>query len=504
MMYYDMVVYGKMRIEGKALFKGSKIDQEKFIDFFGQYVAINNLALNIYAGFQNPIYGNAMIRMEAMAKEYISNKDLFKAGLIYATELPKVLAQTGKHYQTSRMQGWFDKFDTLQEQKSNTMNLDTNRRTLFGKAFKMGSLFFINHAGEHYMQGRMSLALAQNTRVTSKGVMRLNKYLRQDKEYWDLRNQHREETAKVKSRYKAPGEGGLTAKVQFGVAKETARKMEARKKIVEEEFYKFSSFWDAFEMDRNKLVVKDEFKDQVTQDDVTRFTLLQNFMNKRLHGIYNEIDRAAIQRWAIGRLAVMFRKFMKPGWNRRFQQLTYNEEAQGFTEGIYTTSFNFMKQLVFDLNKGRYVAKAHWHQLEEFQKANFIRTLTEVSYVLAAQALAMVLSNLGEGDDDDWLLNMSAYQANRLITELKAFRSLREFMKIAKSPAAAVNQWQKVADFVNTASHLKNWKEEISRGKYKGMTRVHRQAMEVIPLAGTLSDYMHPADKMMYFLGSNY
>jgi hypothetical protein len=502
--YYDMVIYGKLRVSGKPLWKGSNIDQEKFIDFFGRYVAINNLALNIYAGLQNPVYGNAMIRMEGMAKEFVSNKDLLWATARYSTELPKTLAQVGKHYQTGKMQGWFEYFDTLQEQRTNTMSLDTNRKTVFGKMFNFGSLFMINHAGEHLMQGRLSIALSNNTRITDQGVMDLRTYLRRDKKYMELDNKRREILAKSKSRAKVAEIGAATGRELVRQADEVKTQQDARRKELSKTFYDQTAFWDAFEMVGNKLQLKKEFKNKVSEDDITKFTLKQHFLNKRLHGIYNEIDRNAIQKYAIGRLAIMFRKFMKPGFNRRFETLAYNEEAEAFTEGIYTTSWKFLGQLRRDIWKGTYLAKAHWGSLEDYQKANFIRASTEVTYMLAAWILGGILSNLGEGDDDDWTLNMLAYQVNRLYTELRFYSSIREALKIVKSPAAAINQWQKMANLIDTATSIKGWTEELESGKYKGMTRVARQAIEVAPLAKTVSDYLHPADKLMYFTGQNY
>ena len=497
--YYDMVIYGKMRLSGKSLFKGSQIDREKAIDFFGRYVAVNALALNIYAGLQNPVYGNAMIRMEAMAKEFITNEDLLWGGVRYATELPKTLSEIGKHYQTGKLQGWMEHMDVLQDFRTNTISLDTNRKTIFGKMFNFGSLFFINHAGEHYMQGRLSLALAHNNRVTDQGVMDFRTYLKNDEKYMELENKRRELLVKSKKRITEKIEGKQLVHEADQVKGEQSKRHTELKK----EFYANTSLWDAFEMDGNKMVLKKEFEKRISENDITKFILKQHFLNKRLHGIYNEIDRAAIQRFAVGRLAIMFRKFMRPGYNRRFQELTYNEESEAFTEGIYRTSWNFLSQLRKDMFKGVYLAKANWGLLSNTEKANFIRTLTEVAYMVGAALLSRMLQGIGD-DDDNWTMNMLAYQSNRLLTELRFYSSIREMLKIAKSPAAAINQWEKMGTLLDTMTSIRGWTDRLQSGKYEGMTKVNRAFMEVAPLAKTFSDYMHPADKLMYFTGTNF
>jgi len=98
--------------------------------------------------------------------------------------------------------------------------------------------------------------------------------------------------------------------------------------------------------------------------------------------------------------------------------------------------------------------------------------------------------------------NMLAYQVNRLYTEIRFYSSIGEAMKIIKSPAAAVNQWQKLSQLINSMTSISGWTEELQSGKYKGMKKVHRNAIDVIPLAKTLTDYLHPADKLTYFTAS--
>lgn len=437
--YYKMVVYGQQKAEGKDVdVMGIKFNSERLIDFIGRYTAINNLALNIYAGLQNPLIGNAMIRVEGFSKEFVDNGDLWVADKTLTKEMPNAIGQIGSRMHTNWLDLYRERFDVQQDFEERTRGTNAERKTWISKMFKGSSLFFINNIGEYYMQTKMSLALANRVKL-------------KDKNGNDI------------------------------------------------------TLLQAYEIDGNRL----KLKEGVTKPDGTAWTnedervfiRKQNFVNKRLHGIYNDIDRSAIQHFAVGRLVMMFRKFMMPGFNRRYRKLQYNYEGQAFTEGYYRTTGRFMNILIKDLKKGQVTIMKHWNELSETEKYNMFRTFTEAAYLLAAILLARIaMAVKGEDDDDSWALNMAAYQANRMITEMSFYINPRETWRILQSPAAAVNQVSKLMDFAELMIRPRKALEIIERGKYKGMSRFHRSAINVIPLYDTLYDVTDPESKLMFFV----
>jgi hypothetical protein len=48
-------------------------------------------------------------------------------------------------------------------------------------------------------------------------------------------------------------------------------------------------------------------------------------------------------------MVMMFRKWMVPAFNRRFQREQYSFDIQDTTEGYYRTAYNFLKVLGTDL-----------------------------------------------------------------------------------------------------------------------------------------------------------
>jgi len=161
--------------------------------------------------------------------------------------------------------------------------------------FSSSTLFFMNNAGEHWMQNRTSLALANNYKMKSPEGKLVN--------LWDAMEViHLDNSNK---------DLGARLQLKQGYTKEDGS--------------------------------------EFTKEDVEKFTRRSAALNQRMYGIYNKIDRSAVQRLALGRMAVMFRKYMIPSLNRRFAKAAYNQDLQAWTEGYYNTTGKFLVTLAKDL-----------------------------------------------------------------------------------------------------------------------------------------------------------
>jgi hypothetical protein len=435
--YFVMNVYGKTRVQGKDMnFLGVKINSEKALDVLGRYTSMNNLALNIYAGIQNPLVGNSAIRLEAIAGQFFNNADLLAADAKYFSNLAQNMANVGSRNPKDFISLWSEKMEVMQdfEQKAKEMNLD--RRSLISKMFNQSALYFLSHAGEHQMQHRTSFALANQTKLkTSDG--------------------------------------------------------------------KDITLLEAFDTKGNRLELKPGLKNLDGSDfneaSLRAWKRKQNAINNSLHGIYNEYDLLAIQQYGLLRQALMFRKFMRPGYNRRFRKAYYNYEGQFDVEGYYRTFGRFGKILARDLKRGQFLLASRWNDLTALEKKNIMRTITDVSYITAVSMfLAYVLPMIGGDDEDNWLANMASYQAHRLRTELKFYIDPRETLKILQSPAAGISQINRVLDLLAIASNPFTASEVIERGKWKGYTRLHKASVGTIPFYKTITDWRTPSDKLIY------
>jgi hypothetical protein len=441
--YMEMVIYGNEKKDEKFA---------KLADTLNKYTSLSSLALNVYAGVANLAYGNIMTRMEAFAGELITNKDLLEADKIYLSELPSTLKDIGARNVSNKLSLWSEYHNTLQDYNRELRDANTGRTNWFSRMFTQSSLYFMNRSGEHYMQLKSSLALAQRIKVkdTEGNIMTLW-------EAYDVVNVGTEENPSYRLKLKE----GLT---KVGGEKAT------------------------------DLFKKEENGKPLTQKDVNRFINRQNFLNKRLHGIYNDIDKAAVHRYAIGRMGLLFRKWMKPGWNRRFEKLTYNEEGEIYTEGYYTTLWRVLKRSILELTELKDTLGTTDETIKAVEKANLIRVATEFSFMLATAAIASLATAYAD-DEDNWVAAFIAYEALRIHSELQFYSNPQEAIRLARSPLPAIRQIEKLQRLIE----VWNWNDEMEKGKYKGLKNYEIIGIELVPFAGTYYNARTPEEQLKFF-----
>ena len=446
--FFEMQVYGRYMAD-EGTFGKTNIDKGKVANFVNRVTSMNNLALNVLSGISNIATGKVMMRIESFAGEFFNEKNTITADRIYGQSLPAYLAEIGNRVKTSKLALWDELFNVMQEYEQDVREVNFDRKTWFSRMFGTSTLFFMNNAGEHWMQNRTSLALADA--------------------------------------YKMKAPNG---------------------KIV--------SLWDAMEVvpiDKNnkklgaKLQLKQGYKkadgSDFTQDDIIKFSRRSAAINQRMHGIYNKADRSAVQRLAIGRMGMMFRKWIKPSLNRRFKSASYNYDLDAWTEGYYRTSGRFLLQLARDLRETQFNIAARWNELTSTEKANIKRALTETGHFLAVMAI-IGLIEWSDDKDRPWLVRMTEYQMRRLYTELGAMipgkSIISEGLKIIKSPAAGVNTIENILDLTKLLNPW-NYTDEIQSGRYEGHSTAYKSFFEspVIPMNRTIYRGLHPETGIPFF-----
>ena len=452
--FFEMQVYGRYMAD-EDTFGNTKIDKGKVANFVNRVSSLNTLAVNVLSGISNVVTGKVMMRIESFSGEFFNESNTLRADRIYGKALPEFLAEIGNRVKTSKLALWDELFNVMQDYETNVKEVNFDRKTWFSRMFGTSALFFMNNAGEHWMQNRTSLALSDAYRMKSPDG-----------------------------------------------------------KIV--------SLWDAMEVvpiDKNnkklgaKLQVKQGYTkedgSEFTKDDIIAFSRKCAAINQRMHGIYNMADRNAWQRLAIGRMGMLYRKWIKPSLNRRFGSATYNFDLQAWVEGYYNTTGRFLLQLAKEMKEGQFALAANWKNLTPTEKANIKRAATEVGHFLA---VALVLGLIDWSDDKDrpWLVKMFEYQARRLYTELGVLipgpQMVGEGLRILKSPAAGINTMESALDLMglmNPYNYEAFAGEEaiLQSGRYKGESRAYRLFFEspIIPMNKTIYRGLHPEEGIPFF-----
>lgn len=427
--YYATVIYGQSKKdEGtwKIPLTDKRIDTAKTLDAIKNYTTYLGLGLNPFSGLSNVTMGKMQQWIESMASEYFTAKDLAKATSQYWALIPSYMGEKGSTYKTNMLSLLSQKFDAEEdffEQAGNhPMYKGMPKRFL-----KDSSVLFMQGAGEHYLHVRTMLAILNNVQVKLNG-----------------------QTIPLKEAFEVvKNENGISS-------------LELKKGVTKLDGTAF------------------------TEEDLQRVKRKINVANGLMNGKFNKKDKGAIHRYALGRMVMQFRQWMPAHYFRRFQSATYDAELETWREGYYRTFGRFVWNLLKDLRYLKFNIATQWNSLNESEKANIKRALTELNAYVALSTYIM-FAGPAKDKDRNWAERMALYQAYRLKMETGASIPLPSSlidntMTIIQSPAAAINSCNNLFNLLE----VWNMFTEIQSGRYEGWTVWERDALKSIPLAGNI------------------
>ena len=243
---------------------------------------------------------------------------------------------------------------------------------------------------------------------------------------------------------------------------------------------------EMYEVDRGKLKIKDEVDLEMsnwTDEKQILFGEKVKRILSRIHGEYGNLAKNAIQRSSMGRAALMFRKFMYPGYDKRYGKLKHNEFLEEFTEGSYRQMGRFAKTIIKDLGQLKFaLLQEDFKKLLPRERANIARAISEISFMLSAIVLGGILTSLqGEADDDreKWALSLATYVSKRARSELMFYINPSDAMNILVSPAASISMVENLLDF--STQLLFNPFDRYETGPWKDRLKISKKAMKLTP-----------------------
>lgn len=487
--WFSSNVYGRY-MKDAGTFGESNVDKGKVANTLNKVTALNTYALNLLAGIANVVQGSVMMRIESIAGEYFKWKDVAKADAVFWKELGAYMSEIGVTNKTSKLALFDEKFNVMQDFEAEIASKDAQRSRM-GQLLQSNSLYFISNSGEFWMQNRTALALAMNYKMRDARGNETN--------LWNALEVKLDEN----------GVGRL--EIKDGYTKP----------------------------DGSKFSMKDEFN----------FQTLSKSINQDLHGIYNYEDRNALQRTALGRMAMMYRKWIKPAINRRYGHARKNFDTGTIKEGYYRTLGRFIKQLVHDVRLGEFTLATQWDKLAKYEQKNLTRAFVELGHLAFFSIGFALLKGFKGGDDDDdkdkekesgfkgfgggkfggagaggswgdddvdmtddeekdftdsWFFYMLMATTKRAQTEMRAVMPTigmpQSALNIIQSPAAAVNTAEKVLRLPKLLIPFQGtYTDKISQGQYKGHTQAYKIIMDCMPVYPTIGRAMNPKQQMQFY-----
>ena len=286
-------------------------DANTLLKGYRNYIALSGLGFNVFAAAKNLGMGKAQLRIEATAGIHFDNNDLTKANKLYRTATTSILSDRNEELKgSSKVSSIIKYFNPIEDysdilEQANRLNLTreemqkleklTNKlKTKFNKAaFGMTTII------EHQLHSIPLLAMLQSHKIIDGKITNRNKYVNQlDAAITpaDIQDNKRE------------------AKNKIGIYNER------RKKLQEEFETKGITLYDALSFDETTgyITVKPEFKDILTERELSYFRNKVLNINHKMHGIYNREDKGIIENSMVGQLIMQFKHWLPSMWVDRF------------------------------------------------------------------------------------------------------------------------------------------------------------------------------------------
>ena len=262
-------------------------------------------------------------------------------------------------------------------------------------------------------------------------------------------------------------------------------------------------------------------------------------VNKKIHGVYDKMGSAQIEKYWWGSLVMQYHKHIYPGIMKRWRRHGYYNEERGTIEkGSYIALYDFLttpirtarqknnalrgeftdtdsdKTLGIEATKNILAScadfffhiKHHYNNLPEYEKANIRRNLGDVFGVLSALCFAVFLHGIGDDDDEGWVYNLALYEADRLSSESFMFNPIGaavEAKKLWSNPTAVQSI---VGDAFNSLGIISQMIMEgedfdpyYKSGKYAGEHKLKVYITRRIPIYRAINSIINIGDDNHYY-----
>lgn len=235
----------------------------------------------------------------------------------------------------------------------------------------------------------------------------------------------------------------------------------------------------------------------ITDEYLEKVQAKIRMINQKTHGSMNTEDKGMIHMAMMGRAAMQFKQWMVEHYSRRYRGRYFDGTTRTWQEGYYTTLYKTMKSWVADLFKMNIETNARWSQLDDTQKNNVTRAISELvcfaGLLMLAQAMGDPKDHKGEG-----LYRFMIYQLRRLIMDEEASLPpipgvtggfVKEGMALAQTPFAFTKTLNGLLYPITGLGEIGDtYKVGRHKGESKYLTKIKKNTL---PFYGQIDQLLH-------------
>ena len=559
-------------------FKESNANFTKVSSLLQSFTSAKFMMLNITGGIGNVTVGESGLAGEWIAKEFIGAKDYARGKALWMHNSWSFINDLSK-----------DKASTLASAIVKEMNVidfdqlagisDGNHLDA-GTAFEKlrNALYSPNAIGEHFMQNAAMFSLMYSNRLIpvvdaeNRGKIKyraMSKYeyiadchekaLKRIIEGTEFEAKFNNYVGSIKedaNKLKEFVFGRKDFTTEFArtlpnkMQKEFVKVKKELEKTATADFEKNSTLIENLDLKDGKLAFKEGSKlaelDALSADKEVSdaYKLLGEFkgkvisVNKEIHGVYDKLGAAQLEKHWWGSLAMQYHKHIYPGILKHYRRQGYfNEERGAFTLGCGPALMDFLSMPLDKIKADReingtqlgalqtlqklfigYVDMAtnfntNWNMLPRYQRAAILRAMGNVAGSVSAIAMSLAAHAIWDDKEleNSTLGNLLIYEADSLATQVMMYTPpfvITEGKKLYSSPIAAQTMPSDVLKAMNIiaegliAGDDYNW--DYSSGRYAKENKLYVLTTRQIPIYRAYSNIAGLDKSNSYYkLGDN-
>lgn len=424
-----------------------------------QYSSLVTMAFNVHSGITNYLQGNTMNWIESTGAKSgaFTSKNLLNAVKKYQDpkDVALRIADIGERVPKSRVNLLRNLFDP-QGKDTSVLGDEFVKNSRLKRNATLGASMFLQEAGEHAVESQLMYAYLDNIKV-----------LDQDGNFLDK---------------------------DFNPTKDRSKAISIDEVI---------SFDEKGNFRVNEKAVSTEVTESIEIEDITKITIGLRRVARDLYGNYSAENKSQFERTALGYLTMHLKGWMIPGIQRRWRgvgtvktrwsemdvrRLSYNQEAQRFEEGTYTSLIRFISMSFTEVKQLKSVlgVREAWAELTDYQKENAKKSIYELGTAALLLTISVALAEMEGDDDDDKLRLEAAYISRRLYSELVTFANLKEGLRTVRNPMMSLNMVEKAFDFLAqvTTSPLEEYETGVRAGESKSVKKLK----DLVPILNQLDN----------------
>lgn len=456
----DQLVYG---MEKNALELDVHLPKDKHVTVsvgklvanLAAYTRIQGISQNINVILTGLITNKIQNRLEAISGIYFGNKELAQATKLIIPSYANAIKNIGHSNNKNKVLCYMEYLGVVRENAQTFSKLNQSR---FLRALNQHFWYFGHEISDYVTKGKMALAIGLYYKYDPESGKFLNKneFLR---------------------RFKSKKEGNA----KWNTLSVT--------------------FYDAFEVKNNKLVMKPEYAKSLDEATINKVRNTAKQVGTRIDMQLTDLDRSKLHATVIGQLLLIFRNFILVILQTKFlTKRQFNYSTGTWSEAQVPAAVKYVYRHYFNQNKIdqlKELYQNHYDELDDFEKGCLKRVTYEVLFsTVGFMIISSLMRAMADDDKRNWWKQEAAYLTLRASLETRGNILPIEVINLLNTPTAAWSTLQYWGDL--TTMMLNDPTQEIKKGPYKSMNRFQRSLIKATPLR-SIWEAQDPRSKMEYY-----